>query len=219
MGQPSHPNGSRVNSVQVADNSVSWHGNDRAFFFQSYLLSILFKFIRHWLNTSLVVPYKTPWYDGRKNRLARLRSRRARPVDDNIIPNLEWKNNLPRALGGVSNEKARGRLFNRIVFRYFRKLPSRLFLRDGLGDLLRPSVILKRPRRSFTFWNRPRLLRCTKVVFCLLKGVGAGEKPHKPSLPKRWLRRVSRKGAWKRTPLVADNFNMLPSVKHWRAEL
>lgn len=89
MGQPSHPNGSRVNSIQVADNSVSWYTNEKAFFFQPYLLSILFKFIRHWLNASLIIPYTTPWYNGHRNRLAKLRSRRAKPIDRSVIPSLD----------------------------------------------------------------------------------------------------------------------------------
>jgi hypothetical protein len=89
MGQPSHPNGSRVNSVQVADNSISWSGADRAFYFQAYLLSVLFKFIRHWLTASLVIPYQTPWYNGKLNRLARLRSRRAKAAESGVIPDLE----------------------------------------------------------------------------------------------------------------------------------
>jgi hypothetical protein len=89
MGQPSHPNGSRVNNIQVADNSISWYANEKAFFIQSYFLSILFKFIRHWLNASLVIPYNTPWYNGYRNRLSKLKSRRAKPVELGILPNLE----------------------------------------------------------------------------------------------------------------------------------
>lgn len=185
MGQPSHPNGSRVNGIQVADNSVSWYTNDRAFFFQPYLLSILFKFIRHWLNASLVIPYQTPWYNGPRNRLAKLRSRRAKPVDGSIIPSLEWSNNLPRSLEDQTKNKNPAKPFNGVALRYFRKLPSTLFLRDSLGDLFRQSIIIKRPRRSFTFWNRPRVLRCTASIFCILKGVGAGEKPYKGALPRK----------------------------------
>lgn len=60
MGQPAHPNGSRVNSIQVADNSVAWASHEAAFYHQPYLLAILFKFIRHWLTAGLLLPQQTP---------------------------------------------------------------------------------------------------------------------------------------------------------------
>jgi len=151
MGQPSHPNGSRVNSIQTADNSLSWHTKEGAFFFQSYLLSILFKFIRHWLTASLVIPYANPWYDAGTSRLAKLKSRRAKPLKKGVMPDLDWHNNLPRALSDLGKGKATPKPLSVITFRYFRKIPSSLFLRDSLGDLLRPSVIMKRQRRSFTY--------------------------------------------------------------------
>lgn len=219
MGQPSHPNGSRVNSIQVADNSTSWYGNDKAFFFQSYLLSILFKFIRHWLSSSLVIPYKNPWYSGDTNRQAKFRSRRARPVDKTVIPNLEWHNNVPRALMGTTKGKTKRRFFNGVVFRYFRKLPPALVLRDSMGDLVRPSIIIKRPRYTFTFWNRPKLLRCTNFVFCIIKGVGAGEKLRKRLPPKKWRVRVKKKGTWKKLRMINANTISKPSFKYWKNEI
>jgi hypothetical protein len=215
MGQPSHPNGSRVNSVQVADNSISWSGADRAFYFQAYLLSVLFKFIRHWLTASLVIPYQTPWYNGKLNRLARLRSRRAKAAESGVIPDLEWANNEPRAL----KKPVVGRVPNGVVMRYFRKLPSVLILRDSVEDLVRPAIVIKRPRYAFTFWNRPRLLRCTGATFCLLKGVGAGEKTPKPFPPKKWQVRVKRRGAWKKTPLISANKQLTPTLPYWKLEI
>lgn len=215
MGQPSHPNGSRVNSVQVADNSTSWNGTDRAFYFQSYLLSILFKFIRHWLTAGLVIPYETPWYNGKLNRLAKIRSRRARAVENVVIPDLEWYNNMPKSLQRPSIGKAP----SVVVTRYFRKSPAVLVLKDSVEDLVRPALIIKRPRYAFTFWNRPRLLRCSNAIFCVLKGVGAGEKAPKPFPPKKWHVRVRRRGAWKKCPLVVMNTTAAPSLIYWRQEI
>lgn len=151
MGQPSHPNGSRVNSIQVADNSISWYANEKPFFIQSYLLSMLFKFIRHWLNASLVIPYNNPWYNGYTNRLSRLKSRRAKPIEVGALPNLEWSNNVPAILESGTKDRTSTKNFSGVALRYFRKLPASFFLKDSLGDILRPSTILKRPRRSFTF--------------------------------------------------------------------
>lgn len=203
MGQPSHPNGSRVNSIQTADNTVTWYGGSKEFFFQTYLLSILFKFIRHWVTASLVIPYQNPWYNGELNRLSRLRSRRLRSQDKSIIPNLEWKNNTPKLLANAPQKK---RTFNRVVRRYFRKLPPSLILRDNVENLIRPSIILKRMRYSFTFWNRPKLLRVTSLVFCILKGVGAGEKVRKPFPPRKWRVKVRKKGFWKRSPKIRSHY-------------
>lgn len=111
------------------------------------MLAVLFKFIRHWLSASLVIPYQTPWYNGKLNRLAKLRSRRARPPERGVIPALDWGNNAPRSL----QKTGQGRIPNVVVTRYFRKLPQSLVLRDSVEDLIRPAITVKRPRYAFTF--------------------------------------------------------------------
>ena len=132
-----------------------------------------------------MIPYQTPWHDSRTSRLAKARSRRARAPYKSIIPRIEWGNNAPKAFKARrKSPKFKKKRFSRATFRYFRKLPPSLILRDGLGDLIRPSVIMKRPRNTYTYWNRPRILRCTQIIFCVIKGVGAGEKPRRRFRPR-----------------------------------
>ena len=214
MGQPAHPNGTRVNNIQVADNSIAWQNTDRGFYFQSYLLSILFKFIRHWLTVSLLVPRQTPWSNGQLNRLASLRSRRALPPQVTPFPDIKWDGDLPSVLKKTSS----GRIFDGVVLRYFRQLPPRLVLRDSVEDLIRPVLNIRRPRYTFTFWNRPRILRCTGFLFCILKGVGAGEKTPVPRPSTWWKVHVRERGFWKKTPPLFQN-RLHPSAPHWRLEL
>jgi hypothetical protein len=58
---------------------------------------------------------------------------------------------MPAILEDNSKDKVKTLNFSGVALRYFRKIPSSFFLKDSLGDLLRPSIVLKRPRRSYTF--------------------------------------------------------------------
>lgn len=214
MGQPIHPNGARVNNTQIADNALAWWGSEKGFFFQSYLLSLLFKFIRHWLTASLVIPHKTPWYNCRVTRLAKLRSRKATFSYMPPLPDLGWDGNLPAVL----RKNSSGRILDGIVIRYFRQLPPELVLRDAVEDLVRPVLNIRRPRYAFTFWNRPKLLRCTGVIFCILKGVGAGEQTPEPFPSNLWTMHVQEEGFWKEASL-APLTPLHPSLPYWRLEL
>ncbi len=147
MGQPAHPHGTRVNSIQVASNAFAWNTRDEAFYFQSYFLALLFKFIRHWMTAGLLMPYLNPWFPNRYVHTAKLRSRRATIKRQDTFPVLKWSNNLPLALRKADS----GRILDGVAVRYFRQLPPRLILREDGGDLMRPLVNIRRPRCSFTY--------------------------------------------------------------------
>jgi hypothetical protein len=193
MGQPAHPCGIRVNNMQVCDVAVGWLSHEVGFYAQPYLLAVLFKAVRHWLGPGLLTPYLNPWQNRDRFPRVRLRSRRIVRTRRGLarsFPVLNWGNNKPREVEGPY----KGRLRYGLVMRYYRRLPSRLILRDASGPLMRPSFVYRRPRYAFTMWSRPRILRVSGQVFCVLKGVGAGERTPRPPRPRKWYRHVPARG-------------------------
>lgn len=214
MGQPAHPHGTRVTNIQVADNTIAWNGRENAAYFQSYMLAVLFKFIRHWLRASLLLPHKNPWTHVRYSRMAKLRSRKAVLRVQPTFPVFQWENNLPKVL----RKSTSGRIFDGIVIRYFRQLPPRLILRDSTENLIRPAVNIRRPRYSFTFWSRPKLLRYTNLLFCVLRGLGAGEKTPAPRRSRLWRSHVQKRGAWKKVSPI-NKTSLFPQRPYFHSEL
>lgn len=151
MGQPAHPQGTRVNSIQLADISLAWWGSERGFFFQPYLVSLLFKFIRQWVTAGLVLPHQTIWVGGGTLQFLKLRSRRTIFPARLPFPDLGWVNNVPNSLRKASSRRPQERFAEAVVIRYFRQLPPTLVLRDSVEDLIRPALTLRRPRYAFTF--------------------------------------------------------------------
>lgn len=196
MGQPAHPQGTRVSSIQMADNAVSWDTREQGYYSQSYTLALLFKFIRHWLHSSLVIPHGNPWFNNRYTYAAKLRSRKAVVRSQPMFPLLQWDNNLPKPL----RKNTSGRIFDGIVIRYFRQLPPRLVLRDSTENLVRPVINLRRHRYTFTIWSRPKIIRFTQLIFCILKGLGAGEKTPTLKRSRLWRAHVQKRGLWKKLP-------------------
>ncbi len=209
MGQPTHPNGARVNSIQVADNSVAWMGKEGGFFFQPYLLAILFKFIKHWLTASLVIPHCTLWVEDTFNKRLLVRTKQValQPLDS--FPDLEWENNLPRSL---SNSNEPQSITNNVVTRYYRQVPAELVLRDNAENLIRPTLNLRRTRYTHCVWGRPKLLRCTTLIFCVLRGVSAGEPTSDFSSAMSWGPYIQEDGYWKE---ATEKFD----YTYWQQEL
>jgi hypothetical protein len=182
--------------MQVSDVAVGWLSHEAGFYAQPYLLAILFKAVRLWLGPGMVTPYMNPWQSRDRFPRVRLRSRRIIRSRQGLCPSfpaLDWGNNLPRDLEGPY----RGRLQAGLVIRYYRRLAPRLILRDASGPLIRPSSVHRRPRYAFTMWSRPRVLRVSGQIFCVLKGLGAGEKTPRPPHPRRWHRHVPARGTWR----------------------
>lgn len=150
MGQAAHPNGTRVNSIQVADVSLGWLGSEFANYTQSYALSLLFKNTRHWLSAGFLAPYENIWLNYDNTKILSLRNRKAVKLSkyaQRDFPIIEWDNNLPLNLR-LENPN---RVFDGIVIRYFRQTSPRLIIKDSVGDLVRPILNLRRPRYAYTY--------------------------------------------------------------------
>lgn len=196
MGQPSHPNGTRVNSMQVADISLGWLGSEKANYTQAYLTSIFFKKTRHWLNAGLLIPYNNIWTDFKNTCVIKFRSRRSVKLSkyaNKIFPEITWDNNVPLSLRWGTERH----FFDSIVIRYFKQRLPRLILRDSVEDLIRPFTYFRRSRYMFTYWNRPRMLRVTKKAFHVVRGLGVGDKTPKPKIGRAWKRILRARGFWK----------------------
>lgn len=190
-----HPSGARTNSIQINDIAVGWLSHEKAFYTQPYLIAILYKAIRHWLGPGLLTPYLNPWQSVEKHPRIKLRSRRINTSKKGLapaFPAIKWGNNAPAVFSSLNVGPRR--LFNPVVIRYYRRSRARLILREAGGDLNRPSVIYRRPRYTFTAWSRPKILRVGGQVFCVLKGLGAGERTPKPRRTRRWRKRVMKYG-------------------------
>jgi hypothetical protein len=149
MGQPAHPSGTRVNSIQASEIAVGWLSHEPSFYTQPYLIAVLYKAIRHWLGPGLVTPYLNPWQTVERHPRIRLRARRIMHTRQGLAPSfpaLGWGNNRPTALEGP----VQGRLRDPLVVRYYRRTYPILVLRDAGGDLTRPSITYRRVRYGFT---------------------------------------------------------------------
>ena len=207
MGQPAHPSGMRANNMQISDVAVGWLSHEPGFYTQPYLLAVLFKAVRHWLGPGLVTPYLNPWESLERHPRIRLRSRRiihTRAGLTPAFPAFEWGNNRPVELEGPTP----GRLTGVLVIRYYRRTYPRLVLREAGGDLLRPALTYRRDRYAFTMWSRPKMLRVGGQFFCVLRGLGAGERTPRPPRPRRWYRHVRVRGTWKK-------FTHRPLAQSW----
>jgi hypothetical protein len=169
--------------MQVSDVAVGWLSHEKAFYGQPYFIAILYKAIRHWLGPGLLMPYLNPWESQERFPRLRLRSRRIVRTRSGLspaFPVFKWGNNKPAVL-----EERPGRIYHPLVIRYYRRLGQRLILREAGGDLTRPPMIQRRPRYAYTLWSRPRMLRVSGIVFCILRGLGAGERTPRPPRPRR----------------------------------
>lgn len=128
---------------------------------------------------------------------------------------MDWENNLPAALRASTT----GRIADGVVIRYYRQLPPELVLPDSVEDLVRPALSLRRARYTYTFWGRPRLLRCTGLVFCLLRGVGAGEPTPEPAPSMLWPLHVQEEGFWKEAVTTPTPLTPPSAAPHWRLEV
>lgn len=142
-----------------------------------------------------MTPYLNPWESLDRHPRIRLRSRRIIHSREGLAPSFptfDWGNNRPKELEGAP----RGRLQGALVIRYYRRNMPRLILREAGGNLMRPAITHRRDRYAFSMWSRPQMLRVSSRVFCVLKGLGAGEKTPKPPHPRRWHRHVPARGTW-----------------------
>lgn len=98
------------------------------------------------------------------------------------------------------------------VTRYYRYLPAELVLRDAVEDLVRPAINLRRTRYAVSIWGRPKVLRYTGTLFCVLKGVGAGEPTPEPLPSTIWQTHVQEEGAWREVTELNHNTD-------WRHEI
>jgi len=164
---------------------------------------------------SFVVPHQTVWFNPKHEALARLKSRRRfHTPQPKAFPDLNWGNNVPAIL----QQGDAGRVRDAVVIRYFRQLPPQLVLRDATEDLFRPLLNIRRLRYTFTLWGRPRILRCSRTVFCIIRGVGAGEQTPSVRLSPLWRFHVQDRGAWKDAP-TNSHLTLAPSFKYWHNEL